>query len=575
MSLAAVLAVLISLQFAQFAPQATPPPATGEISGVLRSADQGVPVRKAVVRLTSSSPRLVRTTTTDVDGRFVFSGLPPADYALSASRAGFLEMVRGARQPGASVQGTLVTLTAGQKLENISWTLPRAGVITGTILDEFGDPAFNVPVRAMRFVFTNGFRSLTSGGNGVTDDRGIYRIAGLAPGEYLVAAVPRDTVADASLRTEVIRDRQTEALAAAKAKGVPANVLSAPPEMPHPIGYVPVYFPGTAQGAGAATVRVGISEEVAGIDMRLQVMRTASISGRITSAEGVPVSRLQLIDASMPLSLVGIWFRDVRADGTFTFPGVIPGTYLVKAFGTPGGQAGVAGGEMWGSVNVSVDERGVNDVVLSMQRGITVSGRVAVEDLPADADRTRMRVSLYPVSSPTDWEMASVALALDETGAFTAANVLPGSYRIVATGLPDGWTVGTAPFGERDAADHHLAIDGSRNVSGLVRFTSQTSTLNGRVTNIDDSPAPHHTVIVFPAESALWLPSSRRIQLGQPAPDGRFTIRNLPPGDYRVTAVLDPEPGRHYDPAYLALLASTAATIRLGPGESRLDLRAR
>jgi hypothetical protein len=574
---ALLVAALLSLQFAQFAPQATPPPATASISGRLTSVDQGVPVRKAEVRLTSASPRIARTTTTDAEGRFIFTDLPAAEYTLSASRPGFLEMVHGARQPGASAQGTLVTLAAGQRRENVSWTLPRAGVITGTVLDEFGDPAFNVPVRVMRYVFTNGFRSLTSGGNGVTDDRGQYRVAGLPPGEYLVAAVPRDAVADATLRAEAIRDRWSQAVAAAKAKGVPPNVVATPPALPSPVGYVPVYFPGTPLGSGAAAVRVGISEEVAGIDVKLQVMRTASISGRITSTEGaLPTSRVQLLDASMPLSLVGVWFRDMRADGSFTFPGVVPGTYIVKAFGTPGGPKGAAGGEMWGSVTVSIDERGAEDVTLLMQRGVTVSGRVAVEDLPAGVDRARVAVRLLPVSSPTDWEMGSVALSLGTTGAFSATNVLPGTYRIAATGLPDGWTVATAPFGDRDAADHHLVVDGSRNLTGLVRFTASSATLTGRVAAVDDSPAPHHSVIVFPADSSQWIPHSRRIHLAQPGADGRFTLRGLPAGDYRVAAVLDPEPGRHFDASYLALLASTAETVTLAAGQAHsIDLRAR
>ena len=52
------------------------------------------------------------------------------------------------------------------------------------------------------------------------------------------------------------------------------------------------------------------------------------------------------MDASAPLSLVGISFRDMRPDGTFSFGGVAPGSYIVKGFGTPGGKPGMAGGEM-------------------------------------------------------------------------------------------------------------------------------------------------------------------------------------------------------------------------------------
>ena len=80
---------------------------------------------------------------------------------------------------------------------------------------------------------------------------------------------------------------------------------------------------------------------MAGIDIRLQVTQTASTTGTITSTEGVvPQSRLQLVDRSLPMNGVGIWFRDMRPDGSFSFHGLVPGSYLLKAFGTPGGKPG-------------------------------------------------------------------------------------------------------------------------------------------------------------------------------------------------------------------------------------------
>jgi hypothetical protein len=570
---AAIFSALMAWQFAQFAPAATAQqePA-GAISGVLTSADQGVPVRKAQIRLTSPKSKVARSTTTDAEGRYAFTGVAAGEYTLTASRPGYLDMVRGARRPGATAQGTLVTVADGQKLENISWTLPRAGVITGVILDEFGDPAFNVPVRAMRFLYSNGFRSLTSGGNGVSDDRGVYRIAGLQPGEYLVAAVPRENVAAANAQADAFAEMAARARAAGKP--VPNVQGPAPPD---PTGYVPMYFPGTPQGSGAATVRVGVSEEVPGIDIKLQVLRTVTVAGRLQSTEAaMPVSRLQLIDTTMPLSLVGIWFRDSSDSGGFSFPGVLPGSYLVKAQGTPGGQKGVAGGEMWASVNVNVDDRGTQDVVLTMQRGVTVSGRLTLADLPANADRSAIRLRLYPVSSPTDWEMPIIPLALDASGSFRASNVLPGTYRFTIAGVPEGWVIGTATFSERDAADFHLHVDGSRDLTGELKLTSALGTLTGRLTNIDNSPAPHHTVIVFPADQSMWLPSSRRIHVVQPGVDGTYSLRGLVPGDYRVAAVLDPEPGRHFDREYLTLLASTAASVTISANDTRtVDLRVR
>jgi hypothetical protein len=251
------------------------PPASGVVSGALTSPD-GQPVRKAQVRLLNAAARSARTTTSDENGRFVFTDVPAGEYTLSASKPGFLEMVFGARRPGPSVPGTPIRLAAGQKMANLRIELRRGSVLTGT----------------MRFIYENGRRALGAGGNATTDDRGVYRIAGLMPGEYLVSAVPRDTVAASAASAEALRDRQAQVMAAAKAAGTaPSSLPGATP--PPSLGYAPIYHPGTPARAAATPVRVGAGEEVGGIDIRLQVIQTASISGTVSSSETpIPQTRL-------------------------------------------------------------------------------------------------------------------------------------------------------------------------------------------------------------------------------------------------------------------------------------------
>lgn len=584
--IAAVVGLMCATGPTTFAHQARPPaptPApvptgTGVISGALTSADTGLPVRKALVRLTSASPRVTLSTTTDGEGRYEFTKVPAGEFALSAARPGYVDTVLGARRPGATSPGTLVRLSAGQKLENVSWPLARAGVIAGTVVDEFGDPAFNVPVRAMRLIYTNGFPQVTNAGSGTTDDRGMYRVAGLMPGEYLVSAVPRDTVTAMADQTAFVRDRIAEVQAAAKAAGrEPNTVPPPPPPPPSLLGYVAVYHPGTPSGALAHRVQIGAGQETHGIDIRLPVFRTVTIAGAITSSEAMPQTRLQLIDASGPMSPVGVWFRDARPDGTFAFPGVVPGSYILKGFGTPGGKSGVAGGEMWGSVEVTVSETGASPVSLPMRRGVTVAGSLNLEGLPPSFVATRARVSLMPVASPTDWEMASINMTPAASGQFSTGNMLPGLYRVAVTGLPEGWTLSSAVFGDRDAADHHLRIDGSNDIAdGRLTFINRTATISGTVTNMSGAPVADHTVVLFPSDRTHWLPQSRRIQTAQPSPDGRYSLRGLAPGDYHLALVLDPEPGRLPDPEWLRLLVLGSVSVKLNEGETRgQDLRVR
>ncbi len=575
-TLSLAIAVLLALAARALVAQQPPPASEGTavIAGALATSD-GQPVRKAQVRAVNTAARLTRAATSDADGRFVFTGLPAGEYTVSASKPGHLDTVFGARRPGLTATGTPIRLVAGQKVENITLRLPRGSVITGVVIDEFGDPAFNVPVRAVRYIFENGRRALGAGGNGTTDDRGVYRIAGLMPGEYLVSAVPRDTVAAAAASAEAVRDRQAQLMAASKTTGnAPGLSLAITP--PAPVGYVPIFYPGTPAGASATTVRVGPSEEVPGIDIRLQVIQTVSIAGKVSAEEGaLPQSRVQLIDATMPLSLVGVWFRDMRPDGSFAFHGLPPGPYIVKAYGTPGGEIGVAGGDMWASVEVVADARGASNVDLRMRRGVNVSGTLSLAGLPASVDLARVRVNLYPIPSPSDWEMGIVGMRLDATGKFSAPNVLPGQYRFTLTGFPEGWSVDSAMFEGRDAADHHLQIDGTRSVAGIeMKLTSERSELAGTLTRASGAPAPDYTVVAFPNDRRLWLPQSRRIRLALTGPDGRYAFRGLPPGEYRVAVLVDPEPGREFDPEFLSQLLPAGTAVALAAGETRAqDLR--
>ena len=108
-----------------------------------------------------------------------------------------------------------------------------------------------------------------------------------------------------------------------------------------------------------------------------------------------------------------------------------------------------------------------------------------------------------------------------------------------------------------------------------VTFAPRLSELTGLVQDATGKPATDYTLVVFPADSRYWLPSTRRIQATRPASDGRFSLNNLPAGDYRLVAVVDPEPGQWFDPAFLRELLPGSMAVTLAKGEKRTqDIRA-
>ena len=55
----------------------------------------------------------------------------------------------------------------------------------------------------------------------------------------------------------------------------------------------------------------------------------------------------------------------------------------------------------------------------------------------------------------------------------------------------------------------------------------------------------------------------------RPAIDGRFSVRNLPGGEYRLVAVTDVESGQWFDPAFLKELLAGSMSVVLAEGERK------
>jgi hypothetical protein len=562
----------------------TQQPQSGSISGTLTSSsDLGRPVRKAQMTLISTTPRLTRTTTTDAEGRYIFPDLPPTDYTLSASKPGYLTIVYGARRPGAGIPGSLLRVANGQQLRDVAVQIPRGGVISGVVTDEFGDPAFGVPVRAMRYGFTEEGRIAQPAGQAITDDLGAYRIAGLMPGEYVVSAVPRDTVAGAAASVESLRNRQAQILTSARATGTEEAVSAGfearrregrdPTAPAGAVGYVAVYHPGTASPSSAARIRLGVSDQAAGVDIQLQVLTTATVSGTVINAQGAPTAaRVQLIDPAMPIANLAVWFRTASPGGTFSFSGIPPGSYVVRAAASrPPGT-----GESTAATTVQVDEGGTHAVSLVLRAGVSVSGRIDVPSLQGAVNLRRLQVDLMAIARPGDWEVPLRTAVPDADGGFVIRGLAPARYRIGIRGLPDGWKLASAIFDGADAADTHLQAESHSRTGGVLSFTSKTGEVSGMVTDASGSPVTGRTVILFPSDSELWVPRSPRIHLAQPGADGRYVMRGLLPGDYRLALVDGPEPGQQYDLEYLAQAVSGSSNFTLAEGEQRTrDLQAR
>jgi hypothetical protein len=255
---------------------------------------------------------------------------------------------------------------------------------------------------------------------------------------------------------------------------------------------------------------------------------------------------------------------------------------------------------------VTVSGQNPPETVLNLQPGMTVGGRVMFPASAGDsADPTRVRVSLIPRGGQTFEIGAALAPAqADESGRFSIIGVAPGRYAISASmagqargqaagargqgGAPGrGGAAGSAGGGAtqfflesaivdgRDVLDFPMDVGPNQNISNIqLSFSAQRQELSGTIQDGAGRPTSDFTIIVFPPDTRYWVPQAPRIASARPGTDGRFTFPSLPPGEYRLTAVTDVEPGEWYDPAFLNQLNAVSIPVSIAPGERKVqDIR--
>lgn len=573
--------------------QVADPTGTSRITGVVTVAGAGVPARRTRIMLSGGGLRRSRTTTTDDDGRFVLGDLAAGRYTLSASRTGYVSVTYGQRQPGPGRPGTPIQLADGQAV-TLALQIPRGAVISGTVLDEAGEAIPGTMVRVYRYTMQSGVRTLQAGGSDSTDDRGVYRIYGLQPGEYLVCATPRSgvVVGRAVERLEALAVAGREAAAGAVMRlGLPEDSDG------NGGGYAPVFYPGTTLASTALSVPAGAGEERLGVDFQLQLVPMATIEGVVIAPDGQALQGLQvrLINTGDEVSGLGNSAARPDREGRFRLTNVAPGHYTLVARSGGGGRGGPAAallggrggrggreteapaeaeaGRMWALADLTVDGRDIPGVVLTMQPGLTLSGRVEFGGgVQPPADLTRVRVSLVPAdTAPAARELATAANGrVDENGRFTITGVVPGRYRLAGTA--PGTTVQSATVAGLETLDFPVDIRDPQGLSGaVVTFGASLASLSGIVADDQGRPVSDYMLIVYPTDSRYWLPQARRIRAVRPGTDGSYTIDRLPPGDYRIAPIADPEPGAWYDPAFLQQIDAAAMRVTVSDGEKKVQ----
>jgi carboxypeptidase family protein len=558
-------------------PNRQPKTGTAILRGRVLASDTGSPIRRAQVRI--MSPDIgAKTALTDAQGRFEFKELPASRFNVSVMKSGFVAMQYGQNRP--FEPGRPIELAEAQLMEKADISLPRGSVLAGRVVDEFGEPVADANVSAMRMQFANGKRRLLpSGRNSQTNDLGQFRIYGLPPGDFYVSATLQSF--------EMMMD--------------PAAGPGGPTASNQSAGYAPTYYPGSPSPAEAQRVSVAVGQELASVDIALQPVRLAKITGTAIGTDGKPLGgAIVMLMPSMREAMVfgpGGTSR-TNKDGQFTITGVSPGDYTLQLRSSGPMMTEIAGGAAmvfamnaaggpgtplaspqaepeFATVPVSVGGDDIANLVVVSTHGAKAMGRVTFEGGVTPEGVTSIRVTTAPADQDGGPVIGIGGAQVRENGGFEVSG-LTGMRLFRAAALPKGWFLKSVRLEGRDVTDSGVEFKPGEDVAGVeIELTTKSTNLSGSVTDERGHSLKDYTVVVFADEEEKWiLPLNRWTTSARPDQDGRFKVTGLPAAGYYAIAVDYIPAGEWNDPDWLERARTKATHFTLDEGGTRsLELK--
>jgi len=297
---------------------------------------------------------------------------------------------------------------------------------------------------------------------------------------------------------------------------LPSNTLAA------------AYYPGVADPARATELQAQPGVELDGIDISLAPERRYSIRGKLPAGEPEKarwsvrvVYRSGNMAAFQPMSLT--------AHDSFEIQGIAPGSYMVI-----GDSLNPANPQerLYARQPVDVIDRDVDGVDLTFSPGVKVKGTVKLEG-PATVPLGDLTLILQ-AADRSGQQQAKIAA----DGTFSSPEMAPGVYQMRIGGRNaylKSLRLGDRELPERKIDTEHLS--GELTVVIGVDFGH----VEGTVTDAAGKPVYSANVTLIPDQSRPdW---SDRFENAITLPNGKFNFANVQPGEYKAYAWLGAEPG--------------------------------
>jgi protocatechuate 3,4-dioxygenase beta subunit len=506
------------------------------VSGVVIRNQDSAALKNATVQLVNDSDREHHIATkTMADGHFLLKSVPPGQYKLKVTRNGYVDQELGQKKPGDP--GATFTLKPGQRITDLVFKLGRAGVITGKVFDEDGEPMAGALVHAMRKVYTNGRKDLKSINGQETNDLGEFRIFGLEPGRYYVSA-------EMPTWDHVVGDRE----------------YSVSERSAGERGYAKIFYPSAMDAASASNIYVKGGEEISSVDILMKEVTVYRVRGKIQYLfphRGTGDTQLAVARRNQPDDWVGVQLV-VKADSSFEIPELAPGEYTVTAF--------FSDQEKFYSTEEDVDvvNADVDYLNLVIGPGVDIPGHLLWDGRPSFEGE---RATIYLAPEESGVILRGGEAHVEENGQFTAKELPQGTFRISVGGLSKDCYIKQIQFGEHVLPDN--VLHARRGVTGPLDITisSKGAHLQGIVANDESLPVAGVWVVAVPEESKRAL----RYLYKSVTTDqyGSYDLRGIAPGKYMIFAWDGVALGEWEDPEFLKTNGAKGVTVEMNDGDKK------
>jgi hypothetical protein len=544
--------------------------------------DTDRPIRRASVSLLSTNGSSQSVAKTNASGEFEITNVRAGSYFVMVDVIGVLTPIsfvnlqetNRERYNFDEIRKYFTEVVVdGENSVSIKVRARRGGAISGKVTYSDGDPAIGVRLIITRNIDGKMARFITNLDPAMlfgirTDDRGMFRIAGLPPGEYKLAAAESVDHGDGKATPEYL----------------PFPSLTE-------TSLLVTYYPGTTKLEDAAVLQVNAGQEHNEINISLAERALGKISGTVVAKRDrkpLAPARLNLRpkDDKAPASPLGESGTTINSDenGQFEFKEIPDGVYTLSVNWnsvpsrnediedeegqptppSPRGEEPRALSRR--QQDVTVHGSDVADLTVMLSDGASVSGTITMDSQkPAP---TALSVNLVGIDGEN---LTEIPDQVGPDGSFSIEGLAPAAaFALVglqAMEEPYFIKALTTSSG-KDLTREPLVITEGADISGLrIVLSADGGTISGRTISSQNSPVGGAGFVLVPVDPTLWRTPVMQLFIEADG-TGNFEISGAP-GEYLAIFVAPDNPARLFNDAWIRERASGAQRVNLIAKQSK------